>query len=84
MMGGLEFTWPIIILLAWTLVWKAFGLWHSAKRNNGIMFVIMLLVNSAGIIPIVYLLYLKYGKENEIEQIRSPKKAVRKKITKKK
>jgi len=45
----------LVILLLWSLVWKGLGLWHSARRGEWIWFVIMMLVNTVGILEIVYL-----------------------------
>jgi hypothetical protein len=46
----------IVILSVWELVWKAFGLWHSAKNDDKLWFVLIMILNTAGILPIVYLL----------------------------
>ncbi|MDR2963058.1 MAG: DUF5652 family protein [Bacteroidales bacterium] len=46
----------ISILLIWELVWKGFALWRAAKNSHRIMFVIILLFNTFGILPIVYLM----------------------------
>jgi len=46
----------IVILSMWELVWKAFGLWHSAKNDDKLWFVLIMVLNTAGILPIVYLL----------------------------
>lgn len=45
----------LLVLLTWSLIWKGFGLWYSAKKGNKIWFVVILIINSAGIIPIIYL-----------------------------
>ena len=45
----------IIPLLVWSLFWKAKGLWYSAKDNKKYWFIAILLINSAGILPIVYI-----------------------------
>ena len=54
---------PIII---WEAVWKGIGLWKSARNNQMIWFLAILIINSAGIVPIVYLLFFqgKKGKKN--------------------
>jgi len=45
----------IILLVIWTLFWKGLALWHSARRKQGWWFVIMLALNTAGILEIIYL-----------------------------
>jgi len=55
-----QLDWPIIIIIVWDLVWKAIALWKSARLNHKYFFIILLVINSVGIVPIGYLLYLKY------------------------
>jgi hypothetical protein len=43
------------ILLLWSLFWKGLALWHAGKRNQPWWFVIILVVNTAGILEIIYL-----------------------------
>lgn len=38
------------------LVLKGFALWRAAKRSENVWFIILLVVNSLGILPAVYLL----------------------------
>lgn len=44
---------PIVIL--WSIFWKGLALWHSAQRGQYWWFVIMLVVNTLGILEIIYL-----------------------------
>lgn len=37
------------------LVLKGFALWKSARKNQNIWFIALLLVNSMGILPLIYL-----------------------------
>lgn len=46
----------LVILLIWELAWKGVTLWKSAQRKQKVWFVALLIVNSAGILPIIYLL----------------------------
>ncbi len=47
---------PIIIaVVLWSLFWKGLALWHSARRGSPWWFVIMLFVNTLGILEIIYL-----------------------------
>lgn len=45
----------LAILVLWSLFWKGLGLWHSARKVHPWWFVILLLVNTAGILEIIYL-----------------------------
>jgi hypothetical protein len=44
--------WPIII---WSLVWKGLALWKAARRGEKVWFVALLVVNTVGILEILYL-----------------------------
>ncbi len=49
--------WPLIILFAiWDVVWKGIALWRAARNGNVIWFIFILIVNSLGILPIIYIL----------------------------
>lgn len=43
------------VILLWSIFWKGLALWHSAQRGEQWWFIVMLLVNTAGILEIVYL-----------------------------
>jgi hypothetical protein len=52
-------TWllPLIIFLAaWELVWKTIALWKSARSNQLAWFICIAVFNTAGILPIIYIL----------------------------
>ena len=44
-----------IIFLIWVMVWKGLALWKSARLNSIVWFVILLVVNTAGILEILYI-----------------------------
>ena len=48
-----------VILLLWSLFWKGWALWVSARKTEKLWFVVFLLVNTLGILEIVYLFLLK-------------------------
>ncbi|MDO8518090.1 MAG: DUF5652 family protein [bacterium] len=39
----------------WSLFWKCLARWHSARRGSYWWFIIFLLVNTLGILEIIYL-----------------------------
>jgi hypothetical protein len=45
----------IIVFVVWSLFWKGLALWHSARRREPIWFIVLLLVNTLGILEIIYL-----------------------------
>lgn len=47
---------PLFLLIVlWSLFWKGLALWHSGRRGQSRWFIIMLVINTAGILEIVYL-----------------------------
>lgn len=53
-MPGLSpFIW---LIMAMDLALKGFALYRSAQRQQSIWFIALLLINSAGILPLIYLL----------------------------
>jgi methionyl-tRNA synthetase len=47
--------WILWLLLLWTLPWKGVALWKSAKNNDKVWFIVLLLVNSLAILEILYI-----------------------------
>jgi hypothetical protein len=53
-----------IILVIWSIVWKGYALWISAQEKNKVWFIILFLINTIGILEIIYIfLVSKKGKE---------------------
>ena len=46
----------LILLAIWTISIKAFALWHAARNRQVAWFIVLLVVNSIGILELVYLL----------------------------
>jgi hypothetical protein len=54
----------LVILLLLDLVLKGFALWRAGRNNQLYWFIALLVVNSAGILPAIYLLaFSKKGKK---------------------
>ncbi len=47
------FIWPLVLL---DLILKGFALWRSARNNQIYWFIALLIVNSMGILPLIYLI----------------------------
>lgn len=43
------------IIAVWSLAWKGLALWKSSKKNHLIWFIVLLIVNSVGILEILYI-----------------------------
>ena len=44
--------WAVII---WSVIWKGLALWKSARAGSKVWFVVLILVNTLGILEILYL-----------------------------
>ncbi len=51
--GGAIFI--LFVALVWSAFWKGLALWHAARRGENIWFILMLFVNTLGILEIIYL-----------------------------
>ena len=45
------------VLVVWSLMWKGVALWRAARNNQITWYVIMLFVNTVGILEIIYLFW---------------------------
>jgi methionyl-tRNA synthetase len=50
------------LLILWSIVWKGLALWRAAKRGDMIWFIIFLVLNTAGILEIIYLFFVAKAK----------------------
>ena len=50
--------WVIIgIIAVWELFWKAIALWKAARSTHTVWFIVVLFLNTAGILPLIYLAF---------------------------
>jgi len=57
MPGTMIFSFAIVFV--WTIIWKGLGLWYTARYKQKGWFIAMLLLNTMGLLPIIYLLWFK-------------------------
>jgi|YelNatPaOPRAMG01_1025707.scaffolds.fasta_scaffold108022_2 hypothetical protein len=43
------------ILILWSIAWKGLALWKSAREESKVWFIVFLIVNTLGILEILYL-----------------------------
>jgi hypothetical protein len=56
--GWLMITIPLLILVViWDAVWKAIAMWRCGRNNQLVWFICIVIFNTAGILPIIYLLW---------------------------
>jgi len=63
----------LILVLIWSLVWKAIALWKAARKGHLVWFIVLLIVNTLGILEILYIFLL-----SEIKLEPEKKRRVRK------
>ena len=47
----------IFVLVVWTIYWKGPALWHAARKGDLYWFIALLLINTAGILEILYIFH---------------------------
>ena len=52
-----------LVLVFWELSWKGIALWKAARNNQKYWFIAMLVLNTAGILPILYIYIFQSGKK---------------------
>lgn len=68
---GTSLLFTVLILAAglWSLIWKGIALWKAARRDRTWWYVIMLVLNTVGILPIIYI-FAVAPNQPEIDQVR--------------
>ena len=51
---------PLLLMLfvIWSIFWKGMALWKSSQKKHLVWFIILLLVNTLGLLEIAYIFYL--------------------------
>jgi hypothetical protein len=62
----------ILIAVVWSVVWKGLALWHAGRRGQYWWFMILLVVNTLGILEIIYLFFVAGLKFKELFSGHSP------------
>lgn len=57
--------WAMILLLLWVLPWKGVALWKAARASSKPWFVALLVINTLGILEIVYIFF--FSKKSHAE-----------------
>ena len=75
---GVSVTTAVVLLAVisiWTLIWKGLALWKSAKKNSLAWFIVLLIVNTLGILEILYIyVFSEIGKKkSKKKKKKSPK-----------
>jgi len=85
----------LIPLIIWEAIWKGIGMWKAARNGQLGWFIVILVINSIGILPIIYIYFFQKKqetadkmpadkKENGAYQKQAAKRTSKKAIKKKK
>lgn len=61
--GSLAGIFVFSVAILWSMVWKAIALWKAARRGETAWYVIMLLLNTLGILEIIYIFAVAKGEK---------------------
>jgi len=61
-----------LLLIIWSLIWKGMALWKSSHNNQKKWFIAILVLNTFGILEIIYIFYFSYL-HHKIGEKNSPK-----------
>lgn len=65
----------LAIVSIWSLIWKGFALWKAARKTHKIWFIVLLIVNTIGILEILYIyVFSEMGKKNSSSDSKKPKR----------
>lgn len=56
---GAGFSLIVLVFVLWTVFWKGWALWIAARKGEVWWFLAILIINTAGILEIVYLFFFK-------------------------
>ena len=59
MLGILALPSVLIPIIIWSMAWKGLALWTAGTRKEKVWFIVLFLVNTVGILEIIYLLTRK-------------------------
>ena len=51
----------LLPLLIWDAVWKGIGMWKAGRNNQLAWFICILIFNTVGILPMIYLAFFQKG-----------------------
>ncbi|MFA6446322.1 MAG: DUF5652 family protein [Candidatus Paceibacterota bacterium] len=54
----------MIVIIAWSMIWKGIALWKSARLEHKGWFILLLIVNTVGILEILYIYLVAREEEN--------------------
>jgi methionyl-tRNA synthetase len=69
----------LLLLVVWSMVWKLLALWKAARNNSLVWFIVLGVVNTLGILEILYIFIFSKMKGSSKSSKVTAKKPSRKK-----
>ncbi len=63
--GMASFAVLIIALTIWSMVWKGWAMWVAARQKEKFWFILFLLINTAGILEMIYIFFIAKAHRRE-------------------
>jgi methionyl-tRNA synthetase len=57
--------WILIVIVVWSIIWKLLALWKSARKNQPVWFILLAIINTVGILEILYIYIFSEIKSNK-------------------
>lgn len=55
-----------VLLMIWSFVWKGLALWRAGRRGDMVWFIALLVINTMGILEILYFFVFSKERQNRI------------------
>ena len=70
--GGVGFGGGILLalLVIWSIIWKGLALWKSAREGKQVWFIVFLILNTLGILEILYLYIFSKKSPGKVSEIK--------------
>ncbi len=62
-------SWLFIPIIIWVIFWKGYALWIAVKKNHKIWFVVLLVLNTFGILEIIYIFYVAKKRWKDLKEV---------------
>jgi len=53
-------------VLIWSIFWKGLALWHSARNKQKYWFIFLLVINTVGILEIIFLVFFRKDRKSKL------------------
>ena len=60
-------SWILWLIILWTFPWKAVATWKAARNSHKGWFIVLLIVNTVGILDILYIFVFSKKKDKPIQ-----------------